>query len=78
MFASDFTDAEREHVGQELSDVFLYLIRLSEKCKIDLPSAALKKIQQNAKKYPVSTVYGKSDKYTKYEQNGVSVDGDAK
>jgi len=72
-FLTDFTEAEREHVGQELSDVFLYLIRMSEKCHIDLPTAVLKKMQQNEKKYPAKTVYGKSDKYTEYVQNGAAV-----
>ncbi|WAR02092.1 DCTP1-like protein, partial [Mya arenaria] len=61
---------ERDHVGQELADVFLYLVRLSEKCHIDLPSAVWQKIQKNAQKYPAGVVYGKSDKYTEYVQNG--------
>lgn len=66
----DFTDAEKEHVGQEMGDVLLYLIRLAEKCHIDLPSAVLKKIEQNTQKYPADKVYGKSHKYTAYQGNG--------
>ncbi|XP_045171925.2 dCTP pyrophosphatase 1-like [Mercenaria mercenaria] len=66
----DFTDSEKEHVGQEMGDVMLYLIRLAEKCHIDLPTAVLKKIKQNGQKYPADQVYGKSHKYTAYQGNG--------
>ncbi|XP_042903409.1 dCTP pyrophosphatase 1 isoform X2 [Parasteatoda tepidariorum] len=64
----DWTESEKEHLGQELSDVLLYLIRLSDKCRIDLPSAALKKISMNAIKYPASKVYGCNKKYNEYEK----------
>ncbi|KAM0932243.1 putative dCTP diphosphatase [Dioscorea sansibarensis] len=42
----------KEHLGEELSDVLLYLIRLSDICGVDLGDAALKKIIKNAVKYP--------------------------
>lgn len=64
-----FTDAEKEHLGEELSDVLIYLIRLADRCEIDLPLAALKKIEKNAKKYPVNKVYGKSKKYNEYQSS---------
>jgi dCTP diphosphatase len=35
-----FSAAEREAVGEELSDVLLYLVRLSDACGIDLGAAA--------------------------------------
>ncbi|GFT18889.1 dCTP pyrophosphatase 1 [Trichonephila clavipes] len=57
----DWTEEDKEHLSQELSDVLLYLIRLSEKCHIDLPAAVLKKISMNAEKYPASKEWG-SDK----------------
>ncbi|KAL5711912.1 dCTP diphosphatase [Ranunculus cassubicifolius] len=50
----DWKEADKEHLGEELSDVLLYLIRLSDICGIDLGDAALKKIVKNAIKYPVS------------------------
>ena len=43
---------DKVHLGEELSDVLLYLIRLSDKCEIDLVAAANSKIEKNAKKYP--------------------------
>lgn len=62
-----WTAAEKEHLGEELSDVLLYLIRLSDRCGIDLPSAAIAKMAKNAKKYPADAARGSSAKYTAYE-----------
>ncbi|XP_064391495.1 dCTP pyrophosphatase 1-like [Halichondria panicea] len=59
-------DSDKEHLGQELSDVLIYLIRLAERCHIDLPSAVLKKFELNAQKYPVDKAYGRSLKYSEY------------
>lgn len=61
-------DAEKkEQVGQELSDTFVYLLRIAEVCGIDLIDAANKKIDLNAKKYPVEKAKGSNAKYTEYE-----------
>ncbi|KAG8195280.1 hypothetical protein JTE90_028430 [Oedothorax gibbosus] len=38
-----WSEEEKEHLGQELSDVLLYLVRLSDTCHIDLPAAVVKK-----------------------------------
>lgn len=48
----DWKEEEKVHLGEELSDVLLYLVRLSDICGIDLTKAALRKIQLNAIKYP--------------------------
>ncbi|KZV48546.1 dCTP pyrophosphatase 1 [Dorcoceras hygrometricum] len=48
----NWEDSEKEHLGEELSDVLLYLIRLADICGIDLGDAATKKILKNAIKYP--------------------------
>lgn len=65
---SQHLDAEaKEQVGQELSDTFVYLLRIAEVCGIDLIEAANKKIDLNAKKYPIEKVKGSNAKYTKYE-----------
>ena len=47
-----WTEAERKHLGQELSDVLIYLVRLAEQCEVDLPAAILDKFKLNAIKYP--------------------------
>nr|GLL30838.1 dCTP pyrophosphatase 1-like [Ipomoea trifida] len=59
----DWDEAEKVHLGEELSDVLLYLIRLSDMCGIDLGKAALRKVQLNALKYPPPTPHSttKSD-----------------
>lgn len=43
---------EKEHLSEELADVFLYLVRLGDRFDIDLIDAANKKIVKNAVKYP--------------------------
>ncbi|CAK7349429.1 unnamed protein product [Dovyalis caffra] len=49
----DWEEEEKVHLGEELSDVLLYLVRLSDICGIDLGKAALRKVGLNAIKYPV-------------------------
>ncbi|KAK2973883.1 hypothetical protein RJ640_013937 [Escallonia rubra] len=48
----NWEESDKEHLGEELSDVLLYLIRLADMCGIDLGQAATKKIGKNAIKYP--------------------------
>ncbi|GMH25821.1 hypothetical protein Nepgr_027664 [Nepenthes gracilis] len=48
-----WSEKEKVHLGEELSDVLLYLVQLSDSCGIDLSSAALRKVQLNALKYPI-------------------------
>ncbi len=59
-------DDKLEEVRMELADIFIYLIRISDKLDIDLLAAADKKIGQNEKKYPADKVRGSSKKYTEY------------
>lgn len=47
-----------EHVRQEVSDVFLYLMRLAMVLGIDLDSAVQDKIRLNAIKYPPLSAAG--------------------
>ena len=49
---ADWDEAEKEHLGEELSDVLLYLVQLSDMCGVDLGDAAVRKIAKNADKYP--------------------------
>jgi dCTP diphosphatase len=55
-FSTDWSASEREHLGEELSDVAIYLIRLADRCNIDLASAIQDKIVKNALKYPAHLV----------------------
>nr|XP_028557929.1 dCTP pyrophosphatase 1 isoform X2 [Podarcis muralis] len=74
-----WTAPEREALSDELSDVLIYLVALADKCRVDLPSAALRKIEKNRLKYPAERVYGSSKKYTEYEkqQDGAAVSSGA-
>ena len=53
---------ETEHLGEELADVLLYLVRLSDMCGVDLGKAALRKIGLNAIKHPVGKRHDTSSK----------------
>ena len=54
---------KRAKVAEEIADVLLYLVRTADKLDIDVLDAALKKIEANAKKYPVEKARGKMTKY---------------
>eukprot|EP01080_Neovahlkampfia_damariscottae_P010463 gene10463-2985_t len=60
----DWNEKEKEHLGEELSDVLLYLINLSHRCNINLSEAVLKKIQKNELKYPIEKSKSSLKKYT--------------
>ena len=50
------------HVGEELADVLLYLVRLSSVLGVDLNAAVVDKLAKNALKYPADKVRGSSRK----------------
>ncbi|MDD2487641.1 MAG: nucleotide pyrophosphohydrolase [Candidatus Gracilibacteria bacterium] len=52
-------------VGEEIADIFNYLLLLSDACGVDLEQVFLNKIEKNNMKYSVEKSKGKSDKYTK-------------
>lgn len=45
-----------KNVKEELSDIFIYLLLISEKLDIDLIASTHEKITQNAIKYPANNV----------------------
>ena len=61
-------DEQRLHaVRLEAADVFIYLLRLADKLKIDLVDAARDKIRLNEQKYPAARVRGDPRKSTDYD-----------
>ena len=58
------------HVGEELADVLLYVLRLADVCGIDMNEAVLDKISKNAAKYPVELARGRASKYTELTEEG--------
>lgn len=70
-------DEEKQHLGEELSDALLYLVRLSDICGVDLGKAALRKMELNAIKYPVKHCKGSSKKHTQLNgDSGETADKD--
>ncbi|PSS14121.1 DCTP pyrophosphatase [Actinidia chinensis var. chinensis] len=66
----DWKEEDKVHLGEELSDVLLYLVRLSDICGIDLGKAALRKVDLNALKYPVSLSKAASKKHNNSNNTG--------
>lgn len=55
---------KREHVTEELADVFFFLLRFAQMNQIDLYTAVVNKLEKNNRKYPVNKIKGKNLKYT--------------
>lgn len=55
-------DGQRQAVAAEMADVLLYLIQLASSLGIDLADAAQRKIEVNARRYPVERARGNSKK----------------
>ncbi len=64
--SKSLTEAKLKEVEEELADILIYLVRLSDKLGIDLIDAAFRKIDINSTKYPVECVRGSAKKYTEY------------
>jgi NTP pyrophosphatase (non-canonical NTP hydrolase) len=63
--AENLSPATRDEVALEAADVLLFLLRLCDKLDIDLAAAAERKLELNAKKYPVAKARGRATKYDK-------------
>ncbi len=62
-FQWDDVNYDREHVKEELADVFNYCIQLSIALDEDIVDITDKKMDKNEKKYPVDKSKGSSKKY---------------
>ena len=60
----ELSEKDKVNLGEELADVYNWLLLLSHDIGIDLNEVALKKIKTNAKKYPITKSKGKATKYT--------------
>jgi len=58
------SDAMRQRLAEECSDVLLYLLLIAERAGIDIQLAAAQKIAANEVKYPVVKARGTATKYT--------------
>lgn len=57
---------KREHIEDELADVFYWVLHIATKFDIDLPSTFERKMRKTELKYPVEKVKGINKKYTEY------------
>lgn len=64
-------EALRQRIGEEIGDVLIYLLNISDVLDIDPLVAAEAKLEGNRRKYPVALAKGKADKYNQLD------DGDA-
>lgn len=62
-------DEQLAAVTEEIADIQLYLVRLSDKLGIDIGAAVEKKIEKNEAKYPADKVRGSAKKYSEYPQD---------
>ena len=61
-------NVDNNEVRQEIADIFIYLLRLSDKLDIDIEEAVKEKIEINAKKYPIDLAKGNAIKYSKRDE----------
>ena len=61
-----------QDISEELADIVIYSLSLSNFLELDLADAILQKMEKNRRKYPKERVKGKAHKYTYYKEN----DGD--
>ena len=55
----------RSLIGQELADVFFFLLRFSDRFGFDLEAELKKKMALNAEKYPIAEFRGRNHKYNR-------------
>jgi NTP pyrophosphatase (non-canonical NTP hydrolase) len=54
----------RRSIGEEIADIFIYLLYIADSVGVDLSDAVLEKLKINRKKYPVEKSRSSSRKYT--------------
>lgn len=57
----------KAEVGEELADVFYWVLLLANKLDVDLVDTFKKKMKQNEAKYPVAKAKGNHKKYTEHQ-----------
>ncbi|MBI4100588.1 nucleotide pyrophosphohydrolase [Candidatus Microgenomates bacterium] len=63
-----FLAKNKKKVGDELADVFFWVLLMSYDLGIDLISAFREKMKENAQKYPIERAKGSNIKYTEFEK----------
>ena len=63
--SKNLSEQDLKLAKEELGDIMIYLIRLSDKLGIDLEEAVQEKLKSNADKYPIELSKGNATKYNK-------------
>jgi NTP pyrophosphatase (non-canonical NTP hydrolase) len=58
--------AAKEEIGEELADVFFWVLLMSYDLEINILAALTKKLKKNEAKYPIKKAKGKHTKYDKF------------
>ena len=64
----NISDEDLAKVREEVADILLYIIRLSDKLDIDLEQALFDKLKINKEKYPVKLSKGNATKYNRRDE----------
>tara|TARA_B100001057_G_scaffold452386_1_gene496203 strand:- start:1021 stop:1374 length:354 start_codon:yes stop_codon:yes gene_type:complete len=62
------SNKNKELAKEEIADILIYLIRLSDKLDIDLENEVMEKIKKNSIKYPVELSKGNAIKYNRRDE----------
>ncbi len=54
---------KKHEISEELADVFWFVLRMAEKCDIDLSQSLQEKISKNEERYPAEKFKGVNKKY---------------
>jgi len=63
----NLSDKQLAEIKDEIGDVLIYLVNLSDKLNINPLKAAHAKLEKNKERYPADKVKGKADKYSTYK-----------
>lgn len=61
----EYIKNHKDDIGEELADVFYWVLLMSKDLDIDIADALEKKLKKNNEKYPVEKAKGKHTKYNK-------------
>jgi NTP pyrophosphatase (non-canonical NTP hydrolase) len=59
----DSNDVDESKLSEELADIFIYALLISEKHNLDVREIVLSKLELNDKKYPADKAKGNAKKY---------------
>jgi NTP pyrophosphatase (non-canonical NTP hydrolase) len=68
----------RKRLGEEIADVLIFALLLCHEAGVEPVPAVLKKLRQNAKKYPVRLARGRATKYTELPPRNRKTEGPQK